>query len=295
MLFLIIKYIVVALIIAYFTIVLARRKKVDIELKGEFLEHKLQAYVRIHTFLVKTQDVIASPIYLEHYYQTLINGTPFKIGDQKMEYSSFFNSFEKFDAYQKELKDIISWNSIYLDYSLENILLEMQCWIEDIHDMLSAFIKTERDGSWKFSQKQQEDHINLACQIFGIVLQNDINNFSHKINNKLARRLQHPRLGKWYHESCFDKFLSKLSEYCEKRADGKSNRKKSLLQLFYLYILHPAYGCSQFNKYPSFLIVVLAFIHWSDKYTRDEFDELELEKRAVMINGFHKCFIKYYG
>ena len=53
----------------------------------------------LHKLIHHNSLLIAPPVIMEQYYWSLIDGMPFRIGDQKMEYVSYFSSYEKLNEY----------------------------------------------------------------------------------------------------------------------------------------------------------------------------------------------------
>lgn len=50
----------------------------------------------------------------------------------------------------------------------------------------------------------------------------------------------------------------------------------------------------QLNRYASYLVVTLLYIYVSDKYSRDEFDELPDQYSNIIVQEFYSSFLKYF-
>lgn len=255
-----ITYILVPLIIGYVTAVLTKRKEVEMEVKRDFMSRRINAYSNIHAFMRKSSLVIAPPMYLEALYSDFLDGTGFTIGDQQMEYSSYFDDYQRLESYVEELSSLIRDAGVYLEPSLRNELGNMQEWYKDVMNLLRAFKRTEADETWNIPEESQNIKLKLGCNLLGIALQHDINHFSNSIEEKISDKLRHPKLENWYEKETDEVFSD--SSYSE----------------------------SQLVTRIGEVCLLLVFAHISDKYSRDEFDDLDDEERKMIMNEFHKVF-----
>jgi hypothetical protein len=78
---LILKYILIALCLAYVTHVFSKKREVMLDVKRHVLEKRLKLYASLHKLIHHNSLLIAPPVILEQYYWSLIDGMPFRIGD----------------------------------------------------------------------------------------------------------------------------------------------------------------------------------------------------------------------
>ena len=117
------------------------------------------------------------------------------------------------------------------------------------------------------NDEKRKEHLDLACQIFGIALQHDIEYISDHLKSMLADRLQMPNLLNLFKVSFVDKCRLWLFERHIDKAD--------------------------FYKHGASLVVLLLFVHIRDEYTRDEYDNLPEHDRDSIMKRFHTSIIKY--
>jgi len=120
--FLVIRYVVVALILAYFANVYVKRKNIHTDIKGHLLEWRVDAYKIIHRWVMNFQSVIAASNQYEEHYRNILAPTKFKIGYQGMEYASFFDSPECLFKFGMEFNRMMNKEENFLDYSLKHHL-----------------------------------------------------------------------------------------------------------------------------------------------------------------------------
>ena len=114
MLIQIITYILLPIVVAYITTVLAKRREVRLEAQGQLLEHRIQAYADVYRFMRKNLKRIAVPLVEEKLYAECLQGSDYKIGHQGFEYASYLCSIEKIENYSEELKNLLLTNDLYL-------------------------------------------------------------------------------------------------------------------------------------------------------------------------------------
>ena len=136
----------------------------------------------------------------------------------------------------------------------------------------SVFILTKHEmiqdrQNKSLDDKRRKEHLDLACQIFGIALQHDIVYISEYLKSALADRLQMPNLLNLFKVPFVDKYRLWLFE--------RHIDKTDLYQ----------HGAS--------LVVLLLFVHVRDEYNRDEYDNLPEHDRDSIMKRFHTSIIKY--
>lgn len=261
----ILKYIFIALCLAYMNHVFSKKKAVMYDVKRHILEKRLEIYASLHKLFLRNSTLIAPPAIKEQYYWSLMNGMPFRIGDQKMEYVSYFDTYKKLYGYYLFLQRSQS-KSVFLPRNI-NDSLELICeWYKKVIEILTAFKMVEDEES-SLNERQKEEHLDLACKMFGIALQYDIDYVSTYQKHLFSVRLQMPSLLNLF--------------------------KSSVMSKIRLWYFERNFEKLDLCKYPSYLIVLLMYIHVSDKYFRDEFDELPPDKRDIIMKDFHSQLIKY--
>ena len=260
----ILKYVIIALCLAYMNHVFSKKKAVIYDVKRHILEKRLKIYAKLHKLILRNSTLIAPPAIMEQYYWSLMDGMPFRIGDQKMEYVSYFDTYNKLSDYYLLIQGSRS-NSVFLPKNINDSLELVFVWYKSVLELLTTF-KMVEDEDPTLNDKQKQEHIDLACKMFGIALQYDIDYVGTYQKHLFAARLQMPSLLNLFKVSVESKIKLWLFE-----------RKFKKLDL-----------C----KYPSYLMVLLIYIHVSGKYSRDEFDELPTDRRNLIMKEFHSRFIK---
>ena len=110
--FLITRYVLVALVLAYLTNVFVKRRNTITDIKGRVLEWQVETYKGIHRWVMRFRSVIAAPSQYEDYYRNIISRTKFKIGYQGMEYASFFDDPERLLQFDKEFNQMLKKKKI---------------------------------------------------------------------------------------------------------------------------------------------------------------------------------------
>lgn len=265
MLVFILKYLVLTLCLAYLNHVFSKKKAVAQDVKRHVLEKRLKLYAALHKLITRNSALIAPPALNEQYYWSLIDGMPFRIGDQKMEYVSYFGSYDKLSEYYLLLQGEHS-GSVFLPKDVEETLQMVNDWYVNVMELLSAF-KVLEDEDTSLTDEQRNEHLDLACQMFGIALQSDIEQMSHHLKHTLTARLQMPSLLNLF--------------------------KVSVVNKVRLWFFKRNYEKFDLGKYSPCLLLVLNYIHVSVRYSRDEFDELPEDERTAELREFHASFIKH--
>ena len=251
----IVTYILLPLIVAYITTVMTKREEVELDAQGQLLEHRVQAYAEVYRFMRKSLNRIAVPFVEEKLYADCLEGSMYKIGRQGMEYASFLSSIENIDKYSDQLERLLLTNSLYLDSKLEGELNNLQSWIANLQYLLKSFKATEEDSRWKFDAYLRNQRERYACSLLGIALQDDINRFTDNIEPLLEDKLRHPKICKWNFR---------------RTTEGDDN----------------SFEQSQLAMNVPDLIVRLNYLHYSDRYTPNEFDELPEQQRNKYLEEF---------
>lgn len=265
MVVLVLKYVVIALLLAYLNRVFSKKKAVMTDVKKHILEKRLTIYAAIHKALQGNKSIIAPPAMKELYYWNFIEGMPFRIGDQRMEYVSYFNSYDTLIGYFAILQKTGFSKATLLPKDVAESLEMVRDWYGSVIDILTAFKLTEEDTA--ISVDQRKEHLDLACQLFGIALQSDICAIGGYLEKSLVDRLHYPSLLNLFKVSVINKIRMKWFRNKYKRLDLCCNA--------------------------SFLVVLLTFVNVSDKYSRDEFEKLPDDQRRLIQKQFHTSFVKH--
>lgn len=288
--FLVLRYGVAALFLAYLTSIFLKRKKNVVDIKGQIYESRIESYKEIHHHVMRLQSNIASPAQKEEYYQYFISLSKFKTGYQGLEYCSIFHSPERLMQYGIETNKLDDKSTIHIDYVLEQKLTEFEWWIDDVVDILVGFVNTEKDSRWRFNKSKIDDNIVLACQLLGIVLQDDVNNFYHQFDKLLRNRLQRIRLSSIGSDSIWIKAKHKLSDHCEAVFDKKGHGKAKFLHWIYNHILYRSYGCSKVRRNSDKVLTLLTLVHFSEEIEKQSFRKLSQSEFAKRMQEFQLCF-----
>lgn len=255
----ILTYICVPLIIGYVTVVVAKRREVEMDVRRDFMSRRIEAYVAIHAFMRRSSLMIAPPMYMEGILFSCLNGTGFEIEDQNMEYASHFRDYSSLQEYVKELSTLILRHDVYIEPSIKTELSNMERWYRELILALDVFRQTEADERLDVPAEFQEAKMRFACNLAGTALQADVNAFSERLERILSEKLRHPRLRYWYDDKDYS------PEY-------------------------DSFSSSQLVTKSSMLGVLFLFVHVSQWYSRDEFDELEEKERNRLFHEFFTVF-----
>lgn len=255
----ILTYICVPLIIGYVTVVVAKRREVEMDVRRDFMSRRIEAYVAIHAFMRRSSLMIAPPMYMEGILFSCLNGTGFEIGDQNMEYASHFRDYSSLQEYVKELSTLILRYDVYIEPSIKTELSNMERWYRELILALDVFRQTETDELLDVPAEFQKAKMLFACNLAGTALQADVNAFSERLERILSEKLRHPRLRYWYDDKDYS------PEY-------------------------DSFSSSQLVTKSSMLGVLFLFVHVSQWYSRDEFDELEEKERNRLFHEFFTVF-----
>jgi hypothetical protein len=289
--FLVAKYLIVALLLAYITSIFRKKKEVEVDVKAAKLEKQLEANVRIHKLLMETERHIAPAKKDELYYNSFLDGLYFKMDSTLHSYPKCFDSKENFENYYDKIRHEVQRDGPFLNYSMANHLSELMLWMEDIISLMETFSAVEAEPKWHFSQQVQYAHCSLAIKLLGVSLQNDAKKFMDSLREMFSNKLRHPSLSNWKDMTLSDKVNKYLSEKIEHNLDN-NNSKQSLACWLYYDVLHHSYGRSQLVTRRSYMIILLARVHYSSKYNTEEFYSLKDDEADRIMTDFYNSFVK---
>ena len=290
----IIRYVVVALILAYVTNVFVKRKNIRTDIKGRVLEWRVETYKSLHRWVMIFQSVIAAPSQDENHYRNILAPTKFKIGYQGMEYASFFDTPEQLLKFNMEFNHMLNKEKDFIDYPLMNELKGFQFWLEDVIMYYRAFIRTETDKRWKFSDETIDRHCKLAIKVMGIALQEDVNRFYHNVDEKLRDRLRNIRFSEVYSESWLIKLKRKASDYCESIIDKDEDCLYArIVEWFYYHVVYRSYGYSQVSRNFSGLITIFLLIHFEELFANKPAVLKDKKAFTSLSTEFYNCYTQY--
>ena len=290
----IIRYVVVALILAYVTNVLVKRKNIRTDIKGRVLEWRVETCKSLHRWVMKFQNVTAAPSQDEEHYRNILAPTKFKIGYQGMEYASFFDTPERLLKFDKEFYQMFNKEKDFIDYPLMHELKGFKFWLEDVLMCYMAFIRTETDKRWNFSDETIDRHCNLAIKVMGIALQEDVNRFYHKLDEMLRDRLRNIKISEVYSEGWLTKLKRKASDYCESIMDKDEDRPYAgIVEWFYYHVLYRSYDCSQVRRNYSGLITIFLLIHFEELFASKPAALKDKNTFTSLSTEFYNCYTQY--
>lgn len=187
--FWVIRYVLVALVLAYIGNVLVKRKDIQTDIKGRVVEWRVESFKSLHRWLMRFKSIIAAPSQDEDHYRNILSVSKFKIGLQGMEYASFFDSPERLLQFDMEFGQLLAKEETFIDQNLKNKLYDFQDWLSDVIMFYGAFVRAEHDPKWKFGNETAEKHCRLACKLLGIGLQEDVNTYFDQLDQMLHDRL----------------------------------------------------------------------------------------------------------
>lgn len=294
MIFLVTRYILVALLLAYLTTVYVKKKSIHTDIKGRVFEWRVDTYKSIYRWVMQFKNVIAAPSQYEEYYRKILSQTQFKIGYQGMEYVSFFDTPERLFQFGLELKKMLNKEEDFLDYNLLHKLEEFEFWLDDVIMYYGAFAKAECDKRWKFNAKTVEQHCRLACKVLGIALQEDVNTFYAQLDDMLRDRLRNIKISDVYTESLGAKIKKNTIERCESimREEG-STRYERGIEWLYNQVLFHTYGSSQMRKQQFGMITVFMLIHFDEQFAKNSEIIKNQDEFIRLMTEYTDCLVKY--
>ena len=292
--FLVIRYVIVALILAYLANVYVKRKDIQTDIKGRALEWRVDTYKSIHRWVLRFQNVIVLPSQYEDHYRIILASTKFKIGYNGMEYASFFDSPKHLFQFGIEFNRLKNKEENVIDYPLKHQLNGFQYWLDDVIMFYEAFNHAECDKRWKFDEKTIKKHCELACKALGIALQKDVNNFYENIDNMLRDRLRNLKIAGVFTESWWESLKRKMTEYCEAILEREEDTFycRSVEWLYY-NVLYSTYSCSQLQKNQLGLMKIFMFVHFEDLFVKNPVIMKDKEEIGKLTTEFYDCYIQY--
>lgn len=290
--FMVLRYGVAALALAYLTSVVVKQRGNLIDVKGRILEQRIDSYKEIHHWTMRLKSLIASPAQKEQYYQYFLDVCKFRTGYQGLEYCSFFHTPVKLVQFGLDLNKLVEKSTIHLDYTLENKLTEFQWWMDDVIVLSGAFAETEANPVWRMSKQRQDRNNELATQLLGIALQEDINAFHLQLDRMLRDRLQKIRLSSIRSDSFMIRLKHKLSDACQARMNKKGKGKARLVRWFYNHCLYRTYGCSQLRKRAGDVLSLLTVAHFSEEITSQKFRNQSPDLFHKQMMDYERCLQK---
>lgn len=292
--FLVIRYVLVVLLLAYLTNVFVKKKDIHTDLKGRALEWRVDAYKTFHRWVMQLKNVIASPNQIEVYYRDILSFTKFKIGMQGVEYASFFDTPERLFQFGIEFDRILNKEEVLLDYNLKHKLVEFQYWLDDLIVFFETFARAEYDEQWGFDKKTVEHHCQLACRMLGIALQKDVNKFGGQIDDMLRDRLRNLKITGVNKEPLLSRVKKHAVRYCEGVMDkGRDNRYEHLVQWFYHYVLYGSYGRSQLLKNQYGLMTIFILVHFEEQFARNPETMKNNDEFMRLASEYQDCYSQY--
>ena len=292
--FLVIRYVVVALILAYLAKVYVKRKTIHTDIEGRVLEWRVDTYKSIHRWVMKFQSVIAAPSQYEEHYRNILVPTKFKIGYQGMEYASFFDSPECLYKFGIEFNRMMNKEENFIDYLLKHYLTSFQYWLDDVITFYGAFVQVEYDKRWRFDEKTVKDHCELACKVLGIALQKDVNRYYREIDEMLRDRLRNLKISGIYTESWWVEMVRKTAMNCEAIMDKEEEKLYShIVEWCYYHVLYRSYGCSQLLKNQNGMMAIFMQVHFEEQFAKNPAFLEEQKEVSRLTKEFYDCYTQY--
>jgi len=290
----VIRYVVVAIFLAYLTNVYVKRKNNITDIKGRVLEWRVDTYKSIHRWAMQFQSVTAAPSQDEERYKNILALTKFKIGYQGMEYSTFFDSPDRLFQFGIEFNRLLNKEENFIDHSLRHQLSEFQYWLDDVIMYYGAFCQTECDANWQFDEKKIERHCNLVCKVLGISLQKDVNKFYDKLDNLLRDRLRNLKISGVYMESWWTRTKSKATDYCEAVMDiDEDTRHSRFIEWLYYKVFYHNYSCSQLMKNQFGMMTVFMHVHFEEQFAENPSLMKNQEEFMRLTREYYNCYNKH--
>lgn len=292
--FLVIRYVVVALILAYFANVYVKRKNIHTDIKGRVLEWRVDAYKIIHRWVMRFQSVIAAQGQYEEHYRNILASTNFWIGYQGMEYASFFDSPECLFKFGMEFNRMMNKEENMIDSSLKHHLTSFQYWLDDVITFYGTFVQVEYDKRWKLDKKTVKEHCELASKVLGIALQKDVNKYYREIDEMLRDRLRNLKISSIYTESWWVRMIRSVTLSCETIMDKEEETWYShVVEWFYYHVLYRNYGCSQLLKNQTGLMSIFMQVHYEEQFAKNPAILEDHKEVSRLATEFYDCYTQY--
>lgn len=295
LIFSLVKYLLAALIVAYFSKVFMKKREVMTDIDASKLEKQLHANVRLHKLLMETKHHIAPSQLTEMFYNEFIDRMPFKKDPTLNSYPICFDSQERLADYYYRILHEKRRDFPFLDYKSNVLLDDLTDWLEELNGIVEAFARVEANPKWKYSSDIQKRNISLLVKVLGLALQNDTDHFVDKLSKRFHKKLQNPRISSWRGKTCLDKFHNYLCMKYETKFDRKNNRKRTISWI-YFNVLHPLYGRSQLciNSKKGYLSLVLMLVHYSPDLSPEQYFSYPREKAFSLMKDFHSVLAQNF-
>ena len=289
--FLIARYVMAALLLAYLTGVYVKKVDIRTDIKGDVLEWRIDTYKNIHHLVMKLQSVIAAPSQNEEQYRRILSLTKFKIGYQGMEYASFFDSPERLLFMGMELNRMLNKEEHFIDYPLKNKLEDFQYWLDNVIMFYGAFYHTEYDKRWGSGELTAKANCLKACKLIGIALQEDVNSYYKELDDLLRDRLRNIRIAGIYTESRLSRIRKRCYEYCERiMNEEKDGRYSRLVEWLYDHLMYGTYCGSQLQRHQTELMTIFTMTHYEDYLAKHPSVVNDKEQLMGLLKDYSECY-----
>ncbi len=261
------RYGVAAMVLAYLAKVFVSQRSNFIDVKGQILEQRIDSYIKIHGYVIRLKNLIATPSQTKNFYAFFLRFFKFNIDYQGYDYCSFFHTPEALIHFGTDISKLVDKSTIHLDHSLEQELNAFQWWMDDVIVIVGAFIETETDARWGTTEKTKDENCELATQLLGIVLQDDICTFYNRFDRLLRDRLQRIRITRIQSDSLSIRLKRRLTKHCEART----------------------YKGSQLRKHSSDILLLLSLVHYSEEVKNQRIIQQSMDVFMDRVSEFEKC------
>ncbi len=282
--FKVLEVLVVGLILGLFATKYQKRKEVELKVMSNLLLRRLEALEKVHKMNCELYSFIAPNLEEQGLIYEYIDPTRFPV--LNIEYRRCMTSQVDFDDYYKRLSQLIHFESIYFDYDIKEKLSEYLNYLSEIKMIMDAYYDVEQADVYK---------VDFAFKVLGVALQQDFNRFYGLIDQSIAKQLRSISLS--YKDQYFKGGIKKahynFALYLEKYLKNEGWKGNLSRKIYYGYV-YKHYGNSVLLKYTGEIGVVLMYIHYSDTYSVEEFDNLADEEIEKLLRDFHDRFILNY-
>lgn len=276
------------LLLAIFATKYQKRKEIELQLKANILKLQLETYVKLNALFAEIHTIIAPPLQKEAFFEAIIDTETVDV--RYMEYSSFFDSMEKFDDYYHRLLTLHNEAHIYMQYSIEQKVEEFIQYLSEVKTFMDAFGDTEHAEVLGLDRKVADEQIRLGYQLAGICLQNDMSRFYGEMDQMLAYEISHITLSyrSHYLKSMKDRIMKPICEYLERYMD-RDNWMGKFTNWFYYHTIFKSYGTSVLLVRLPLIMTHLVYIHYSHGMTPEEW-YADGERTRSLIEKFYNVF-----
>jgi len=209
------------------------------------------------------------------------------------EFAKCFNSEKEFDSFYADMENLIIQEHPYLDFDVEEKLRDSLATLTHLKLILDAFTDMEHLEKHHFSMEvcTMPVEVKLPDLVrLGLV---DPFEAEHEEPKQIAKRLRNitlsygePKFSKWWHN-----VRERFFEHLDRWFYTGGWKKRLYWLLARTAIRKRAYMVESLPK----LILMLMYVHYSEQYSRDEFDdELDDDKREQLMREFYKDFMMLY-